>query len=225
VSKAPKEVLKMRSWEIISSEAEQIIQYDVNLEDLFTAEELQSNEGYLRKLREEFNALHRLDAIDYTIAGIAGTLAAIMDILFVGLPFKTPAGVKAGPLSDFVRDLFDKALPPEKIAELEKRAKVPFDAPLNVSGDKEYTNTWVEGLTPYFHRLLSLGHDPILGFTVGVLDVLRGTMTTIDKKGKIVVQVMDVYANRKETDIFTAIAKVFTHMKSDINTPMGLLYR
>jgi hypothetical protein len=217
VSNTPKDALKMRSWETISSEAERIIQYDVNLEDLFTAEELQSNEDYLKRLREEFNVLHRLDAIDYTIAGIAGTLAALMDILLVGIPAKTPGGIKAGPLSNYIRELFDKALPSDKIKELEAQAKVPFDAQ-----DNRNTAEYVDGLSAYFHRLLQLGHDPVLGFIVGVLDVLRGTMTTVDKKGKIVVQVMEVYADRKETNIFKAIAKVFMHMKSDVNTPMGL---
>jgi hypothetical protein len=47
-------------------------------------------------------------------------------------------------------------------------------------------------------------------------------MTTIDRDGKIVCQIMDIYADRKETNIFAAIAKVFNHMKSDVNTSMGL---
>ena len=47
-------------------------------------------------------------------------------------------------------------------------------------------------------------------------------MTTIDKTGKIVSQVMENYADRKETDIFAAIAKQIIHFKSDITTSMGL---
>jgi hypothetical protein len=207
----------MRSWEEISNEADTLITYDAKITDIFTLEELNSNETYLKQLREEFNALHRLDPIDYTIAGIAGILSAVIDIVLVGIPTKTMAGIKAGPLSNYIRDLFDKRLPPEKITELEKLSKVPFDATDNTD-----TTHYVEGLSAYYHRLLELGHDPILGFIVGVLDILHGTMTTIDKKGKIVVQVMEVYADRKETNIFKAIAKVFTHLKSDVNTPMGL---
>ena len=53
-------------------------------------------------------------------------------------------------------------------------------------------------------------------------DILTGRMTTIDKTGKIVVQVMENYADRKETDVFAAIAKQIIHFKSDITTSMGL---
>ncbi len=65
----------------------------------------------------------------------------------------------------------------------------------------------MQGLSAYYHRLLSLGHDPLLGFVVGVFDILTGRMTTIDKAGKIVSQVMENYADRKESDIFAALAK------------------
>ena len=47
-------------------------------------------------------------------------------------------------------------------------------------------------------------------------------MTTIDKNGKIVSQIMENYADRTETDIFAAIAKQIIHFKSDITTSMGL---
>lgn len=70
--------------------------------------------------------------------------------------------------------------------------------------------------------MLSLGHDPILGLIFGVYDILTGKMTTIDKTGKFVSQVMENYAERKESDIFEAIAKQIIHFKSDITTSMGL---
>lgn len=80
----------------------------------------------------------------------------------------------------------------------------------------------MEGLSAYYHRLLELGHDPVLGFVFGVADILNGTMTTIDKNGKIVCQVMENYADRKESDIFLALAKQIIHFKSDVTTSMGL---
>ena len=47
-------------------------------------------------------------------------------------------------------------------------------------------------------------------------------MTTIDKAGNIVSQVMENYADRKESDIFAALAKQIIHFKSDVTTSMGL---
>ena len=98
-----------------------------------------------------------------------------------------------------------------------KVSKVPYDAQ-----DNRNTTIRVEGLSAYYHRLLSLGHDPFLGLIFGVADILTGRMTTIDKTGKIVSQVMENYADRKETDVFAAIAKQIIHFKSDITTSMGL---
>ena len=79
----------------------------------------------------------------------------------------------------------------EKLAN-SKVSKVPYDAQ-----DNRNTTIHVEELSAYYHRLLSLGHDPLLGLIFGVADILTGRMTTIDKTGKIVSQVMENYADRK----------------------------
>ena len=47
------------------------------------------------------------------------------------------------------------------------------------------------------HRLYSLGHDPLLGFIVGTLDILTGRMTTIDKFGRILSQEIPRYAGAR----------------------------
>ena len=51
---------------------------------------------------------------------------------------------------------------------------------------------------------------------------MHGTMTTIDKSGHTVSQVMHVYINRKEIDAVSALLKQIMHFKSDITTSMGL---
>ncbi len=160
-----------------------------------------------------------MDAIDVTIAASAGLLAATVDILLVGIPKKTHGGLKAGPLSNYIRVYFDKRFPPDEMERLanSKMSKVPYDAQ-----DNRNTAIRVEGLSTYYHRLLSLGHDPLLGFVFGTADILTGRMTAIDKSGRIVSQVMDCYAERKETDVFVALAKQVVHLKSDITTSMGL---
>lgn len=127
--------------------------------------------------------------------------------------------MKGGPLSNYVRDYFDKKFPEEEMQKLanSKVSKVPYDAQ-----DNRHTTIRVEGLSAYYHRLLQLGHDPLLGFVFGVADILTGRMTTIDKAGNIVSQVMENYADRKESDIFAALAKQVIHFKSDVTTSMGL---
>ena len=214
-----KPVMVVPTWESLCIEAEQVVGANADLESIFSAEELRENSAAIQQMNREFNMLHHLDKYDVAISAAAGLLAAAVDILLVGIPQKTPDGLSAGKLSDFIRAEFDKKFPEEEMTKLanSKVSKVPYDAQ-----DNRHTSINVEGLSAYYHRLLSLGHDPLLGFVFGVADILTGRMTTIDKSGKIVSQVMEVYADRKESDVFAALAKQIIHFKSDITTSMGL---
>lgn len=218
-TKRKRDVIVLRDWQDIVSDAERQVGDACELEDLFTEEELRENSEAIRLLNREFNDLHRLDKFDVGIAALAAIVGAIVDIVLVGIPTKGPDGLEAGPLSDFIRKKFDEVFSPEEMEKLanSKKSKVSFDAQ-----DNRNTTEYVEGLSSYYHRLLSLGHDPLLGFVFGVYDIMHGTMTTIDKSGKIVCQVMENYADRKESDVVSAIAKQIIHFKSDITTSMGL---
>lgn len=215
----PKQVMVIPSWENLCAEAGNVVGTGNALESFFTEAELKANTQEIRMLNAEYNQLHRLDKYDISISVAAGLLGAAIDILLVGIPKKTPEGLKGGPLSNYIRNWFDKRFSKEEMEKLanSKVSKVPYDAQ-----DNRNTTIHVEELSAYYHRLLSLGHDPLLGLIFGVADILTGRMTTIDKTGKIVSQVMENYADRKETDIFAAIAKQIIHFKSDITTSMGL---
>ena len=212
-------VVVVRPWNEILEEADKFVVGECEIESIFTEEELQQNKEAIRLMNEEFNQIHHLDKIDVAIGALAGMVGAAVDILMVGIPEKTPEGLKAGPLSNYIRDYFDRKFPEEEMQKLanSKESKVPFDAQ-----DNRHTTIRVEGLSAYYHRLLQLGHDPVLGFVFGVADILTGRMTTIDKTGKVVSQVMENYADRKETEIFRALAKQIAHFKSDVTTSMGL---
>lgn len=214
-----RKVMIVPAWEELCAEAEKYVGTGCKLESIFTQEELDSNAYVIQQLNEEYNAVHRLDAFDIAISAFAAIVGATVDILLVGIPEKTANGLKAGPLSDYIRDYFDKKFPEEEMKKLanSKKSKVPYDAQ-----DNRHTTIPVEGLSAYYHRLLQLGHDPLLGFIFGVADILTGRMTTIDKTGKVVSQVMEHYADRTETDIFAALAKQIAHLKSDVTTAMGL---
>lgn len=212
-------VVVVRPWNEILEEADKFVVGECEIESIFTEEELQQNKEAIRLMNEEFNQIHHLDKVDVSIGALAGMVGAAVDILMVGIPEKTPEGLKAGPLSNYIRDYFDRKFPEEEMQKLanSKESKVPFDAQ-----DNRHTTIRVEGLSAYYHRLLQLGHDPVLGFVFGVADILTGRMTTIDKTGKVVSQVMENYADRKETEIFRALAKQIAHFKSDVTTSMGL---
>lgn len=207
------------TWEEMCKEASKEIKEDIYIEDLFTDEELIANKVVINNLNNEFKELYKLDNTEISISVLAGLLSAVIDILLIGMPHRTKNGLEAGKLSNYVRNWFEKEFPEADMEELanSKISKVPYDAQ-----DNRNTKIRVEGLSSYYHRLLTLGHDPFLGLLFGVLDILNGTMTSIDKNGKIVSQVIKEYSNRKEEEIFKSITKQITHFKSDVTTSMGL---
>ncbi|NQJ72918.1 hypothetical protein HO539_06235 [Streptococcus suis] len=208
-----KKELTILSWEQLVENANQQVQDEIVFEDILTADEIAENREVLKALNAEYKAIYSLDTFDILLGVGSGILASLVDILLIGMPAKT---VNAGPLAKYVRKRFETVFSPGDL-ENWKFAKVPFDAQ-----DNRNTKRIVNGLSPQYHRLYSLGHDPLLGFIIGVLDIMNGQMTTIDKFGKIVVQDMPNYLDRKEENIFFAIAKLLVHFKSDITTSMGL---
>ena len=62
------------------------------------------------------------------------------------------------------------------LKDLERAAKVLYDLSMGNA---------VDGLSPKVHRLMSLGHDPILAFIFGTIDIMSGTGTYIDKHGDL----------------------------------------
>lgn len=183
-----RKVLVVPSFEELSDEAELAVGNNNRIEDLFTEEELKANAAAIKAMNHDYNMIHHLDKYDVIISAAAAILGAVVDIVLVGIPQKGPDGLEAGKLADYVRKKFDEKFSPEEMEKLanSKESKVPFDAQ-----DNRNTGTYVEGLSAYYHRMLSLGHDPILGFVFGVYDIMHGTMTTIDKSGHIVCQVME----------------------------------
>ncbi|HEP1818620.1 TPA: hypothetical protein VB845_000408 [Streptococcus suis] len=208
-----KKELTVLSWEQLVEKANQQVQDEIVFEDILTADEIAENREVLKALNAEYKAIYSLDTFDILLGAGSGILASLVDILLIGMPTKS---VDAGPLANYVRDRFKAVFPPGEMENLEF-AKVPFDAQ-----DNRNTKRIINGLSPQYHRLYSLGHDPLLGLIIGVWDIMNGQMTTIDKFGKIVVQDMPNYQDRKEENIFFAIAKLLVHFKSDITTSKGL---
>ncbi len=65
---------------------------------------------------------------------------------------------------------------------------------------------------------MSPGHDPILGFIFGVIDVMSGTGTFVDKHGDM----RKIDKSLGSEDLTVAFLKVFVHLLSDVCTSAGL---
>ena len=214
-------LITIPTWEMMVSDANGTVPETRRLEDILSIEDLEEIDSQLEELNNEFAEKYRLDKYDVAFAVMSGILAAAVDMFLVGVPQRTSEeGLRGGKLENYVRDKFKEWLPEEEMKKLaaSAEAKVPYDAPYNMG----FTEEWVEGLNPYMHRLYSLGHDPLLGFVIGVGDILSGSITTIDKMGNVVVQQIGRYSDRKASTVVEALIRQFVHLKTDVNTSMGL---
>lgn len=212
-------VTKLRTWEEICYEAERDIHYKVSLNDILPESEVFAGLQKLQVIRERYDLDHKLDMLDWGIAGVAGLLAALIDIFLVKIPSSKGLlggkDIAGGKLSDICRTQLKNLYTPEQIKRLEDEFWVPYDASTSRNLIKE-----VSGLGPRSHRFQSLGHDPILGFIFGVLDIMDGRFSAIDKTGKLIIQ--KIPNAPSGIGFFDALAKQLGHLKSDVSTSAGL---
>lgn len=214
----------LRPWSEILAAAHQATPATVSLGNLLTPEDI---DGIVRKHNElevEFNALHALDEYDWSVAGTAGVLSALVDIFLVKVPrhpaFLGGSANKGGWLSNLVKDAFGRVLPEEKIRALERLYPVCFDASTSKKLKLE-----VSGLGPSTHRFQSIGHDPVLGWIFGARDLLNGEFTAIGKNGQLVVQRIaepELVGENLFVRVFEALQCLAGHLLSDVATSRGL---
>jgi hypothetical protein len=207
----------VRPFEELLAEANEKYPKEVDFRDIFSQEEIDANKDFIDQLNEDFNAIHKLDEGDILIPAVAGILSGAVDCALGGFVKDADGRNVPGSMSEFIRKLFDKVLPPERIKKLEELSKVPYDAMNYDNKGNIIVEEIVDGLNPLFHHEVTLGHDPILGFIFGTLDMLRGTVTTIGFDGKFFVQAAEGFSDRKAKGLFQAIGTVFLHMISDVN--------
>jgi len=210
-------VIEVWSFDELLSDANMKYPNEVDISDILSLNEIKEHSAYIELLNREYNSIHRLDKVDVLIPVIAGVFSGAIDCIFGGFVKDVYGRNIPGTMSEYVRKLFDKALPSERIKKLEELAKVPYDALNYDNKGNVIVEEIVDGLSPLFHHQVSLGHDPILGFIFGVLDMLRGAVTTLDFKGRFLVQTADGFSDRKAQNLFQAIVTVFLHMLSDVN--------
>lgn len=180
-------VPELRSWAELVADAERNIDSPGVFTDILTADEIRQVEGKLALLRGEFDAIHRLDKLDWAICGVAGLLAALVDIFLVQMPqhpgFLGGEPSAGGPLANWIKGQG------ERRGTLQRRSsslKLNSGPPMT----QRLRSTW-------YNRWLDLAPAPI-GFNhwamtrswvlFGVKDILQGTFTAINKTGKLIVQ-------------------------------------
>lgn len=178
---------------------------------------------------ESYESRFRWDRCDYAFVGAAGVLASLTDLLLVRIPhsmkFLGKYDQAGSPLTRWVKD-YDPAGRDDFfsrwVKDLEDRCKVPYDAQAACLGG-EFAR--IPGMYPRSHRFQSLGHDSVLGFVFGVVDILRGTITgfSYDKlSGQHAPFAGEVCCNIEPVPLIEAVLGHLGHLISDAFTDMGL---
>lgn len=198
-----------RDFNDLIEEAHEKGYVNTDILDLMTQKEITEVNNLLRQYYKEFTKQSELDKDDYTIAGIIGTLAALIDYFLVTNVTKN--SVTPGILKFSSENFWNTILSEEKIKALEEKYKVTYD----VSSNTSKISQEILGLCPLYHRFQSLGHDPIIGLVFGVSDLMKGQLTAIDGNGRLIIQSV----NQAETKGFIeSIITVFGHFLSDVGT-------
>lgn len=157
----------------------------------------------------------KLSVPDVLVSIIAGLVASIVDIIFVGTPeivkiYKGGENFDGSVLTGVLRKIGSGD---DKLSEmfkwLSEKCKVPYD----ISAEKDIVN-------PNNHRLRSFGHDPLIGLLFAIVDIILGTATVIDNEGRL-----RVIINSKEypaSQKYLAVVYYLGHLLSDVCTARGL---
>lgn len=243
--------LKLPSWDELLAEANSAINYDVELENILSAEEFQYAYQDLECINKEFATKVKLDKTDIQFLLVAAALQAMRWVLMPELgkiinpdtriDDKTGDSIIKRKKNEYANKHKDWDTSKESQGRRGRESEgkswkeiiyssVPYDA----TAGSPAQNISMEGK---YHRYKTLGHDPILGWIFGTANILTDTITLnnftsyrVEKmkftSSKILLPFMfeEAYYWIKD-DIHRLPAAVFRqglHFESDKYTKLGL---
>ena len=241
----------LQEWDELVNEADKIINYDVEIEDILSAEEFKIAYDDLERINLDFGRKVKLRKMDIPFLLIATALQTVRWIL-------TPE------LGQSINSDERMAHDDKKIKDEVKRQNEEFKKKHLKSEDqggtwdvkKNERKTWMDMVfnsVPYdatkgskalginmeggYHRYKTLGHDPILGWIFGTSDIMTDVITLNSfasyrvKKMTITSEIITLPAlfaevkNVMDYDVHCLPAALFAqgvHLKSDEYTKLGL---
>lgn len=240
----------LKSWDELIDEANNTIEQEVVLEDLLSSDEIDNSFKELESINDNFSkATSIVNKTDLSFLAIATALQVTKTLLFPYISKKLGYGESLDASSRLAHN--DKSI--------EKTHKESNDKFRNSHQKRNKNGYWINLLyqTPAYditsgsselginmggryHRLYTLGHDPILGWIFGTANILTDIITlnnfqsyrvTRNPKMKITSEKVSIFNLFDESlkviqdDFLNLPAAVFAqaqHLKSDIFTKQGL---
>ena len=224
-------------WDTLVENANHKIDCEVDFEDLLSQDEFENAYKHVKEIDKEFEKKTGLRKKDFVFLTVAIALQCTRQ--YVLDPWIKKQRIAAG--SNDEKGRKDNAESGWYYVKAEKilTNRVPFD--VQRYGSNASIQNFLKGGD---HRLMTLGHDPILGWIFGTTNIMTGTVTRrdfisahvkcIDNENKIhsLADTMKVFKSvfermsEKGEDgklaLGSAIVREAIHIKSDINTKRSL---
>lgn len=224
-------------WDTLIEAANREIDYEVNFEDLLNQKEFENAYRHIKEIDDEFGKKTGLRKKDYAFLSVAIALQCIRQ--YVMDPWIKKQRVAAGATDEKGRK--NNAEAGWYYVETDKilTNRVPFD--VQHYGSNASIQNFLKGGD---HRLITLGHDPVLGWIFGTANIMTSTVTRRDLLSahvKCINNENKIYSMADTFKIFEsvlervsesgidgklalgyAIVREAIHIKSDINTKRSL---
>jgi len=181
----------LKDWNVLVEEANEMIPYEVELEDLLSSQEFTFALDDLERIKDEFASKVKMNRTDLTFLLIATAIQTAKWILLPELGEKidseTRTDDKAGDAK--VKEKKDKFSEKHNNWDTSKKSK---GSRLRENEGKSWKEILYSGV-PYdvtagspafginmegkYHRYKTLGHDPILGWIFGTANILTDSIT------------------------------------------------
>jgi len=171
--------------------------------------------------KEKYKNLYKWDRWDYVFVGAAGILASLSDFFLVKLPKDIKYNgysQKGSPITKFLKEKINSQDTNNWFSEfaqkMEEYAKVPYDTVAN----------GLKGMGGRSHRFQTFGHDPVLGFIFGILDIMKGTLTGFSYDSLTQKHIFSVknLPGEHNVNLIEAFLLQIGHLISDVGTKMGV---
>lgn len=230
--KLSSEIQEIKSYDDLVRKANAEIQNDIELEDLLSEKEFQEAYKRLDAIHDEFS--HKTGIVNKTdliFLGIATALQTVKSLLFGRVAGKFDYGNSFNPDARLAHN--DKSIEKEH-----RRANDGFKEkhenngygywmyilyqtpPYDITKGSPSINRNMEG---GYHRIHTLGHDPILGWIFGTANILTDTITFEDFKSNRVIRNPKMMITPESVPLAKLFGESFEMCKADsLNLPAAI---
>ena len=185
----------------------------------------------------EFERKTKLNDLDVKILFLGIFLQIARQFFISNDSFRFKNALEGDKIPDYLSEKVSSKLNNERYIKI-LTGSVPYDATNYLEKENFISNYGSHGISGNNHRYTTLGHDPILGWIFGTMNIITGTLTkknlTLDSytvvnmkinQPILITEVFEQFVEEIEKDnliLGVAILKQALHFSSDCFTTMGL---